>query len=518
DRSISIGLNANAAGIDSIAIGVGNTVSGARSGAIGDPTTITGNDSYSLGNNNNIAANNAFVVGNGVTITAGNDGSVALGNGTTVAAPNAGAKSINGGDVAATAPISVVSVGAAGGERQITNVAAGVVSATSTDAINGSQLFAVGTALNRASSGLAAALGGGATVAPDGTVTAPAYNVAGSTQNSVGGALSALDGAVAGLTNGTSGIVQQTGGAPGSGTITVGGSTGGATVSFAGTAGNRTLSGVAAGSTAAGSTEAVNGGQLNAVGASAAAALGGGSTYDPATGQVTAPVYAVAGVTYTNAGAAIAATNRAGVQYVPDASGNPTNVVALSGANNGQPVAVRNLAPGALTPTSTDAVNGGQLFAVQQTAANSVQYDPGRVSVAFGTPGTPVQLRNVAPAVAATDAVNLGQMQAGLASGLASANDYTDGRINGIAFDLRKVAKRAYGGTAAAMALQMPAFTEPGQTAMRGGVGVYRGEFALGMSLRATADNGRWSLSGGISGGRNTGVAASAGIDILLGD
>ena len=49
---------------------------------------------------------------------------------------------------------------------------------------------------------------------------------------------------------------------------------------------------------------------------------------------------------------------------------------------------------------------------------------------------------------------------------LASANSYTDARIAGVAFDLKNVAKKAYAGSAAAIALQAPALFEPGQTAM----------------------------------------------------
>ena len=88
----------------------------------------------------------------------------------------------------------------------------------------------------------------------------------------------------------------------------------------------------------------------------------------------------------------------------------------------------------------------------------------------------------------------------------------------GIAFDINKVAKRAYAGTAAALALQSPALFNPGSVSMRGGVGHYRGEWAFGLGVRATADNGRWSLSGGISAGRNSGIAASAGVDFVFGD
>ena len=534
DRSVSIGLNANASGTQSIAIGTGNLVSGTNSGAIGDPNTVTGNESYVLGNNNTVNANNAFVVGNGVTIAAGNDGSVALGNGTTVAAPNTGAKSINGGTIAATAPTAVVSVGSVGGERQLTNVAAGVVSASSTDAINGSQLFAVGSALNNQGAGLAAALGGGAAVAPNGTVSAPSYTVQGATVTNVGAAIGAVDSRLTSLANGTTGIVQQTGGAPGAGQISVGGATGGSSVTFAGTGGNRVVTGLANGNVATGSSDAVNGGQLaaanaanaattTALGQATAAALGAGSAYDPATGRVSAPSLSVGGRAYSDVGTAIAATNRLGVQYVADASGQPTNAVRLTGSGNGQPVSVTNLAAGAVSATSTDAVNGGQLFAVQQIATGAVQYDrnpdgtPNRGSVSLGTPGAPTQLRNVAAGVSATDAVNLGQLQSSQTGAVAAARTYTDGQIAAVSFDLRKVAKRAYGGTAAAIALQAPQLFEPGAVALRFGAGVYRGEYALGASVRATADNGRWSLSGGVSGGPNSGVAASAGIDFRLG-
>ncbi len=380
DRSVSIGLNSNAGGIQSIAIGTGNNVTGNNSGAIGDPNVVTGNASYALGNNNTINANNAFVVGNGVTIAAGNDGSVALGNASTVAAPNAGAKSINGGTIAAMAPTAVVSVGSAGGERQVTNVAAGVVSATSTDAINGSQLYAVGAALNKQGSGIAAALGGGASVAPDGTVTSPNYTVGGTTVNNVGAALTVLDGQVAGLANGTSGLVQQAGGAPGSGQITVGAGTGGTTVSVAGTAGNRNLTGVAAGSLAPASTDAVNGSQVNALASSTAAALGGGSTFNPATSQISQPSYAVGGVNYGSMGSALAASDALAVQYVPDASGAPTNAVRLGAPGNSGTVGMTNLAPGAVTASSTDAVNGSQLFSVQTLASGGLQRSGGTMS------------------------------------------------------------------------------------------------------------------------------------------
>ncbi len=161
-NAIAIGSGAQATGARSISIGTGNVVSGASSGAFGDPSTVTGTGSYSFGNNNTINSNSAFVLGNNVTIGPGFDGSVALGSGTTVAAANpTGSATIttsSGGQLtlsgfAGANPTSVVSVGAPGAERQITNVAAGRITPTSTDAVNGSQLYAVASTIDNAVNG-----------------------------------------------------------------------------------------------------------------------------------------------------------------------------------------------------------------------------------------------------------------------------------------------------------------------------------------------------------------------------
>ena len=146
DNAIAIGNGAQANAINTISIGTGNVVSGEGSGAIGDPSTVSGTGSYSLGNDNTITTNDTFVIGNDVTQTLEN--SVILGDSSSASQINTGNYTLNGTQDANVAgkPVlanGVVSVGSAGKERQIQNVAAGVVSATSTDAINGSQLYAV---------------------------------------------------------------------------------------------------------------------------------------------------------------------------------------------------------------------------------------------------------------------------------------------------------------------------------------------------------------------------------------
>ena len=175
-HAVAIGFNSVVRGNDSISIGTGNQVTGNNSGAFGDPSIINGNSSYSVGNNNTVATNDTFVLGNEVKHTVEN--SVILGTKSTATAGDGSATgtlnnikqdgskgtSTTAGSVGTvtTATVGnmtyggfqgakangVVSVGAAGDERRIQNVAAGEISSTSTDAINGSQLHSVASGIN----------------------------------------------------------------------------------------------------------------------------------------------------------------------------------------------------------------------------------------------------------------------------------------------------------------------------------------------------------------------------------
>ena len=188
DDAIAIGHGAKALAEESISIGTGNEVKGAKSSAIGDPsyidttatgTHVQGNNNgtatnpikasestfmgntnlagtagttgiHVVGNNNSVDSSNVMVIGNGVTVGTGLDGAVVLGN-TSSADQYAAAtdSTINGVTFEAAGYAgntglnkgSIVSVGATSAQRQIKNVAAGAVTATSTDAVNGSQLY-----------------------------------------------------------------------------------------------------------------------------------------------------------------------------------------------------------------------------------------------------------------------------------------------------------------------------------------------------------------------------------------
>ena len=151
DFTLGIGHFTNVNAKKGLAIGSYNTLSdkATESGVFGqgefNKTAIDASGSYSIGNYNHISGNNTFVMGNNVTTSLEN--AVILGNDSTdgdvVGTSNYTFKNGTTVNYAGTTPVSTVSVGAKDKERTITNVAAGRVSATSTDAINGSQLYGV---------------------------------------------------------------------------------------------------------------------------------------------------------------------------------------------------------------------------------------------------------------------------------------------------------------------------------------------------------------------------------------
>ena len=138
----------------SLTAGFRNTVTGGdKNSVLGNENTLNNaKNTTVLGNKNTVAQDNTQVLGNNVTTTQAN--SVVLGNASTDRAASVVDKvTINGDDYAfagvGSTANGVVSVGKVGGERQIINVAAGEISASSTDAINGSQLYATNQAIEK---------------------------------------------------------------------------------------------------------------------------------------------------------------------------------------------------------------------------------------------------------------------------------------------------------------------------------------------------------------------------------
>ncbi|WP_446739928.1 beta strand repeat-containing protein, partial [Pseudomonas sp. TH31] len=334
----------------------------------------------------------------GAGSTASNANDVALGAGSVTAAPHAGTSAFYGAAAqgVASAANGVVSVGAAGTERQIQNVAAGVLSATSTDAVNGSQLNSVVTGVNKLGVSTASTLGGATYSATTGQISGfsrpinsvSATGVVGATtaQTSVAGALTALNSDVVNTAN-----IAVKYDALGGNSITLG-ATGGAGAP----AGGVKITNLTAGTLSAASTDAVNGSQLYATNQAVNNIINNGTSTkyfhanstladSTATGTDSVAVGPTASASATNsiavgngaiasvansvalgsgATTAAAVANTSGLingTTYTYAGGAPVGV--LSAGAVGSERQVSNVAAGRVSATSTDAVNGSQLFA-----------------------------------------------------------------------------------------------------------------------------------------------------------
>ncbi|WP_427916422.1 hemagglutinin [Stenotrophomonas maltophilia] len=246
-----------------------------------------------------------------------------------------------------------VSVGTAGGgERQITNVAAGSVN---TDAVNVAQLKGAISLIN----GVA-----------DAAVT---YDL-------------------------------DAGGNPNYRRVTLGAGTG-----------TTTIGNLAGGAVTAGSLEAVNGGQLAATNAAIASFFGGRAAFDPASGAFTAPLFEIS--TISTGGAIAKGLYENATDAFAAVDGSLVNLnTQITDIRNGGTKYLR------VNSTGTEALaTGADSIAVgtnaRATAANSIAVGAGSLadranSVSIGAAGAERQVTNIAAGTAATDAVNLGQLQA----------------------------------------------------------------------------------------------------------
>ncbi|RYZ72309.1 MAG: hypothetical protein EOP91_08500, partial [Lysobacteraceae bacterium] len=452
------------------ALGWLTTAGGYNSTAIGSAASSSGENSVAIGADSEAVADDSVAIGQGSyndranTVSVGDVGSerqitnVAAGTEDTDAVNVAQLNEVS--DTVGTLADSAVLYDAAdkgtvtfGGQNGtvLANVAAGEVSATSTEAVNGSQLFETNTRVGV-----------------------------------VEGRVDDLDDRVGDIEGVAANAVAYDDAERG--TVTLDGVDG------------TTISNLAAGSIGAGSTDAINGGQLYGSLDSIATALGGG-TYVGATGGLVGTTYVVQGGSYFNVGDALAAidqslssieTRLTTVESAPPANatdprvavggneaggdaatiGAGTDAVAIgsnatANANGGVAVgsgayahgandtaigagahvgADGSTAVGANTNISAAATNsvalgeGASVTAASGTALgqgasvtaeNAVALGQGSVAdrantVSVGSAGNERAITNVANGTAATDATNLGQVQAGDAATLAAANTYTN--------------------------------------------------------------------------------------------
>ncbi len=183
-------------------------------------------------------------------------------------------------------------------------------------------------------------------------------------------------------------------------------------------------------------------------------ALGGGSQIDSTTGAVTGPSYTVGGQTYADVASAITATNRLGVQYTANAAGTPTDQIVLSGANDGRPVTITNVAPG----------------------------------------------------TQATDAVNYGQFKQGLDATNARVANVEQG-LNALSGNLDTVRREERGGIAGTAAMaNLPFGSTPGRFSTAAAVGGYKGTFAFAGGVQYSSPDNSLKVKGsaGFVPGQNT--------------
>jgi autotransporter adhesin len=367
-------------------------------------------------------ATNSTALGFNTNVSATAISSVAIGEGAQATASKAvalGAQSV--ADVANT-----ISVGSVGKERRIVNVAAGTLSSTSTDVVNGGQLY---TANQR----VAAAFG--STLDASGQMVAPSYVIQGVSYSNVGSAFSAVNTALSStatsisnlqtqINNGSIGLVQQNSSTK---VIGIGSSTDGTVVDVSGTSGNRTVTGVAAGAVNATSTDAVNGSQLYATNQTVA--------------SLSATVAGISGTTqYTKINSTGAAANASGTDAIAiGANSQATQSGSLAIGLNSSSTGVNAIAIGAGAPlpparspsannrverrrrvgdgavaTGTNAAASAPTFGWRpriQSRLARVDQQHRQLAVSFGSAGNERRLTNVAAGINPNDAVNVGQLR-----------------------------------------------------------------------------------------------------------
>jgi len=378
-QSVAVGNSVEASGNFGVAIGTSARANAPQTVALGNNANAAGEDALAIGRSAHAQAKDSIAFGRssqaaatGVAIgsqaSAAVANSVALGSGTTsvAATDQSGTKNVNGLNYTYVGNSANSSV--AVGNRQIKQVGAGEVSAASTDAINGSQLYATQNVIGNIGKGIATNLGGGAALKPDGTFTAPTYNLTDASgnavaKNNVGDALNVLNSRL----NTVGGGFQVAAATGATQTVKPGN-----TLKFIdGTNTTTEVSTDGAGVTTV---------KINATGGSGAAVP---LTSNPATGQVNAPAAADANKAVT-AGSVATAINAA---------------VGKSGFN----VEGGSVAGGTATGTATSRVNNNDTVKLQAgkniaLAQNGKEFTLGTVedmevtSIKAGTAGTNAKL------------------------------------------------------------------------------------------------------------------------------
>ncbi|ELY8247016.1 YadA-like family protein [Escherichia coli] len=248
--------------------------------------------------------------------------------------------------------------GTNGTDSKITNLLAGTVSSDSTDAINGSQLYGLADSFT-------SYLGGGADISDAGVLTGPTYTIGGTDYNNVGDALATINTSFS--TSLGDALLWDATAKGGDGAFSAGrGKDNTASI----------ITNVADGAISSTSSDAINGSQLYDTSKYIANTLGGDAEVN-ADGTITAPTYAIAGGSYSNVGDALEAIDTTlDDALLWDATANDGNG-AFSAAHGKDKTAsvITNVANGAISSTSSDAINGSQLYTTNKYIADALGGD-----------------------------------------------------------------------------------------------------------------------------------------------
>lgn len=453
----STGADAAAAGVDSIALGMGATAAAGNAIAIGAGAVADRSGTVSVG-----AVGSERQV---VNVAAGSATTDAVNLGQLVAVEQGALRYDENPDGSVNFASATLGDGAT--TTTLRNLSAGSVSATSSEAINGAQLFG-------ASQAVATHLGGGATVDANGFVTAPSYTinsvsstgqVTPGSYDDVGSAFDAVSLSLANVADQTDTVdklaVKYDVDASGNATNQVS-LTGDGTGTAVG------IGNLADGSVLAGSRDAITGNQLAQTNSAVVSFFGGTTMFDAGTGAWTGPTFSISSISttgavtrndypdVTNAFAAVDASltnlNSRITQIQPGATNPFVQVNSTKG-----PASATGADSIAVGPLASAAGNGSTAIGdgASASADNSVALGSGSVAtvgaesgytgafgaagasssvgeVSVGSSGAERKVTHVADGSARYDAVNVGQLQNGVTYAIDQSKAYTDNRINNI--------------------------------------------------------------------------------------
>ena len=376
----------------------------------------------------------------------------------------------------------------------ITNLKAGEINSTSTDAINGSQI-------NKITQNSKDVMGGNAVTNVDGTMTVS--NIGGTGENTIDGAIgvayNAAKKAKTTVSAGKNIVVTPTVNADGSSnyqvetaddlnanSITTNKSSTGTVAidsSITDAKGKTVINGVGDGEVKLGSNQAINGDQLYRASKSTADSLGGGSSVN-ADGSISQPTYTVSQTNYNNVGDAVTAldnANKNSVKYDSDAK----DKVTLAGATG---TTISNVKAGDVSKTSTQAINGSQLYNSNQTIANTFGGGASIDNKGITAPTYTIASQEYHDVGSAFNAIDQRADQIEQ-----NAYAYTNQKVSDLDDKLSA-------GIASTAALEQAPYVA-GKWTYAAGAAYYNGQGAAGATIRRTADSGRWSFSSGVASG-----------------